>query len=449
MAIFKRSISVTSSPPNVNHLKRPCLLFVFWGLTASALFIAALTASDMLESTSGAVRAIGRAAGHELSSGLPVAAMAGWVAAIIAAASCMTLISHWALARRKRPPIEASMLGNIYLLMAALAVGLVLVYGFGQLSAFGTFFAMFGGMLLGWSLQAPVSGFAAWLLVSLKRPFRPGDRIQFPNLGLVGDVKEIGAMYTVLDQVGGSVGSEEAVGRFILVPNAMLFSQVVINYTVMQEAAYMLDEVVVRITYDSDWEVAEKTLLGAAESLTREIIEATGMKPYIRSDPYDYGVYMRLRYQARVKDRAEIAYKIYKKIFQDIQQTPSVDLAIPFIYSYRSGLEKRDGTAAEGRASRDVADVSIQEIPTGMIRADREVFDTQDLEQLARSIEAQGLLQPIVVVRNPVTGQFDVMAGQLRFAACKKLGWKTVPAIVRESTAPEKAMSSITAPTHK
>ncbi len=117
---------------------------------------------------------------------------------------------------------------------------------------------MFGGMLLGWSLQAPVSGFAAWMLVCVKRPFRPGDRIQFPNLGLTGDVKEIGAMYVVLDQVGGTVGSEEAVGRYILVPNAMLFSQVVINFTVPQEAAYMLDEVVVRITYDSDMQEAER-----------------------------------------------------------------------------------------------------------------------------------------------------------------------------------------------
>ena len=66
-------------------------------------------------------------------------------------------------------------------------------------------------------------------------------------------------MYTVLDQVGGAIGSEEAVGRNVLIPNAMLFSSVVINYTVKREAAYILDEVVIRITYDSDWDTASRS----------------------------------------------------------------------------------------------------------------------------------------------------------------------------------------------
>ena len=149
------------------------------------------------------------------------------------------------------------MVGRVYRLVAVLAVILGIAYGMDSLATFGTFFSLFGGMLLGWSLQAPVSGFAAWILVSLKRPFRPGDRIQFPSLGLTGDVKETGPMYTYLNQVGGTIGSEEAVGRYILVPNAMFFSQVVINYTMLQESPYMLDEVIVRITYDSAWNKAE------------------------------------------------------------------------------------------------------------------------------------------------------------------------------------------------
>jgi len=94
-------------------------------------------------------------------------------------------------------------------------------------------------------------------------------------------------MYVVLDQVGGAVGSEEAVGRDILVPNAMLFSQVVINYTVKQESSYMLDEVVVRVTYDSDMQKAEAILIEAARKVTGDIIAATKQEPYIRSDMYD------------------------------------------------------------------------------------------------------------------------------------------------------------------
>jgi small-conductance mechanosensitive channel/uncharacterized ParB-like nuclease family protein len=281
-------------------------------------------------------------------------------------------------------------------------------------------------MLLGWSLQAPVSGFAAWILVSLKRPFRPGDRVQFPTLGLTGDIKDIGPMYTVLNQVGGSIASEEAVGRYILVPNAMLFSQVVINYTVSQEAAYMLDEVVVRITYDSDWRKAERVLLDAACAVTKDVIEATGKPPYIRADNYDYGVYLRLRYHTRVKDRAETSYEINKLIFEEIQKTPSVDIAIPYVYSFRAGQDRKEETSQDLEA-RNIAQIDVAKIANG-----QKVLDPQDVELLAQGIKAEGLLQPIIVVKNVSTDQYEVLAGHLRLEACKKLGWKKVPAIVRE-----------------
>jgi small-conductance mechanosensitive channel len=86
------------------------------------------------------------------------------------------------------------------------------------------------------------------------------------------------------------VSSEEAVNRPILIPNAMLFSQVVIDYTARQDAAFILDEVVTRITYDTDWDEAERVLLTAAREVTGEIIAQTGQEPYVRSEMYDYGV---------------------------------------------------------------------------------------------------------------------------------------------------------------
>jgi small-conductance mechanosensitive channel len=340
------------------------------------------------------------------------------------------LIMHY----RGQPPVEGQMIGRIYLLVAILAIILTVSFGFGTLGALGSFMAMFGGMLLGWSLQAPISGFAAWGLVSLKRPFRPGDRVQFPSLGLTGDVKDIGFMYTVLDQVGGTISSEEAVGRYILVPNAMLFSQVVINYTVKQEAAYMLDEVVIRITYDSDWEVAERILIKAAEEVTGDIMKASGVQPYVRSDWYDYGVYLRLRYQTAVKDRVEIAYKIQKKIFTGIQDSKNVDMAIPFIYSYRAGMDRR----SEGAPPKENANpYKIHEIPISEIEMESFKADDQDIRQLMDNISKMGLLQPIIVIKNPKSEKYEIMAGHLRLEACKRLGWKSVPAVVKGNTSPD------------
>ena len=372
-----------------------------------------------------------------LTSGLSLPQLLALLGALLAAAEVLTLITHLVLAWRGKPPVEGAMVARIYRLLAFLAMVMAVAYGFGALATFGTFFSLFGGMLLGWSLQAPVSGFAAWILVSVKRPFRPGDRIQFPSLGLTGDVKDMGPMYTALDQVGGTIGSEEAVGRQILVPNAMLFSQVVINYTVLQESPYMLDEVIVRITFDSDWEAAERILLEAAREVTGDIIERTGVQPYIRSDLYDYGVYLRLRYQTKVGDRAEIAYRINRRIFEDVQHSASVDLAIPYVYSYRKGSETR-GEPFEPRARAVVAAPDVAGLgaaPARMLPMDRiestvVLDDDSEVEQAARSMSPQWLHHPIVVQPTDEPDRYQIVAGHLQFEVCRVLGWKSISAVI-------------------
>jgi len=214
-----------------------------------------------------------------------------------------------------------------------------------QLGAMAAVIGAFGGMFLGWALQQPVSGFMAWMLITLKRPFRVGDRVQLPSFNLVGDVIDVSPMYTVLNQVGGTVGSEEAVGRHLLIPNAMLFNNLVINCTPrnstidsssMGAPTHMLDEVVVRITFDSDWDAAEDILLRAASEVTADIIRATGKEPYVRSELYEYGILMRLRYATLATDRPRITHEIVKRIMKEFSSNEKVDFAIPYVYSYKS-----------------------------------------------------------------------------------------------------------------
>lgn len=52
------------------------------------------------------------------------------------------------------------------------------------------------------------------------------------------------------------------------------------------------------------------------------------------------------------------------------------------------------------------------------------------IEELASSIEANGLLQPITV--RPHDDGYQVVAGERRFRAVSRLGWQTIPAIIRE-----------------
>lgn len=255
-------------------------------------------------------------------------------------------------------PGEVAMLKNALKFFLVLLGFMLFIWAWFSVGAIGTIFFTFGGMFLGWSLQAPISGVAAWMLISIMRPFRVGDRIQLPSFGLVGDVVDVSALYTTLNQVGGSVGSEEPADRTILIPNAMLFGALVINYTPKHQdelirqshqhnqkkdgdiSSYMLDEFVLRLTFDSDWDEAERILLETAREVTADIIQATGEQPYIRADMADwYGVFMRLRFLTNATMRPKIIHEISKRVFKAIQNNSKVDFAIPFIYSDKKGQD--------------------------------------------------------------------------------------------------------------
>lgn len=359
---------------------------------------------------------------------------AGLVLILLACRHAVSAFVILGVRHRSGPEGEIRMLNGFLGVITGLVIIGAFVYSLGRLQAVGTLAAGFAGMLLGWSLQAPVSGVAAWVLITLKRPFRIGDRVLFPSLNLLGDIKNVGLMYTVMDQVGGSVGSEEAIGRDILIPNAMLFTQVAINYTPKAQAAFFLDEVVIRITYDSDWDSAEKIMLKAAETVTADIIRETGEKPYIRSDMWDYGILMRLRYMTMAKDRPRITHEIVRHIFKAVQKNHKVDLAIPFVYSFRKST---DGVL---RNNMPAPDPQIVEIPVAKIDdTGLNVLGTSGNEaeeqELVGSIRERGLLQPIVVSPSPgAPGRYQVMAGHKRFLAVRKLGWKSVPAVVQSDT---------------
>ena len=206
--------------------------------------------------------------------------------------------------------------------------------------------AGFFGMMLGWSLQQPVTGIAAWLMIILKKPFKIGDRVIIA--GITGDVTGISLTHVILNQVGGSIGGEERSGRGILIPNAILFQNIIINYTLEQE--YMLDEVPVRLTFDSDWDRAKEIMLEAAERATKEIVAKTA-KPFIRCEFLDWGILVRLRYSTIPARRQEISTNIIEILLKEFgKEYPRVRFAMPSQnIRYRADKGAGDEIQARGR----------------------------------------------------------------------------------------------------
>lgn len=75
----------------------------------------------------------------------------------------------------------------------------------------------------------------------------------------------------------------------------------------------------------------------------------------------------------------------------------------------------------------------IAELPIGAVRANpyqpRRQFDEESLEDLRRSIDAVGVLQPILV--RPVSDGYELVAGERRWRAAQRAGLRTIPALIR------------------
>ena len=174
-------------------------------------------------------------------------------------------------------------------------------------------------------------------MVILKRPFKIGDRVVIA--GIVGDVVDITLTHIILNQVGGTVGGEEKSGRGVLVPNAILYQQIILNYSFTNR--YILDEVTVMVTYDSDVDKAEAALIQAVHETAGEAVKATGHEPFVRIEFADSGVRMRIRYQTIGTRRQEMASKVTRKIIALLKSEPEVEIAYPhteIIYNKKTGL---------------------------------------------------------------------------------------------------------------
>lgn len=96
------------------------------------------------------------------------------------------------------------------------------------------------------------------------------------------------------------------------------------------------------------------------------------------------------------------------------------------------GLAALLGDAAASTADHEgVRAISIERLEPGPYQP-REPVDPQSLEDLAASIRARGILQPILARPHPAApGRFQIVAGERRWRAAQMAGLHDVPALVR------------------
>ncbi|MGE7546173.1 nucleoid occlusion protein [Sporosarcina newyorkensis] len=88
-----------------------------------------------------------------------------------------------------------------------------------------------------------------------------------------------------------------------------------------------------------------------------------------------------------------------------------------------------------GSIEEDVQNLEkVEQIAIDLIKPNqfqpRTIFNDEKIEELARTIHTHGVIQPIVI-RKMDEEQYEIIAGERRYRAMRKLGWSEVPAIVR------------------
>ena len=203
------------------------------------------------------------------------------------------------------------------------------------------------------ALKEPLSNVAGWFFLIWRRPFVVGDRIQVNEH--IGDVIDVRIFQFSLLEVGNWIGADQSTGRVIHVPNGVVFTDPVANYT--RGFPYIWNELSVVITFESNWRAAKELLLevvgehgrsldgDSEEELLalgrRFMIFYTTLAPTVYTSITERGVSFAIRYICDPRRRRDSEQAIWEAVLDAFARRDDVDLAYPTRRFFDRGTESR------------------------------------------------------------------------------------------------------------
>ncbi len=193
---------------------------------------------------------------------------------------------------------------------------------------------------------------AGWVLIMTRRPFKAGDRIEIgPHSG---DVIDIRMFRFSLLEIGNWIDADQSTGRMLHVPNGLLFSEPMANYT--EGFPFIWHEVPVTVTFESDWESAVEMVQGVIELHAADPVESGAaaylekaasqyfihyryLTPTVYVKAIDFGIQVTGRLLVPARSRRDANSKIWQDLLRRIEAAPNIDLAYPTTRFYRADLE--------------------------------------------------------------------------------------------------------------
>jgi len=205
------------------------------------------------------------------------------------------------------------------------------------------------------ALQDLFVNIAAWLFLTIRRPFKIGDRIQVGDI--MGDVIDIRIFQFTIVEIRNWIGADQSTGRFVHVPNSIVFKSPQMNYT--EGFNYIWEEIPVLITFESNWRKTKQILTNIvnkhAQKFNKEaereiknaakkyLIYYNKLTPIVYTDVKDSGVLLTMRFLCKVRERRNLNQNIWEDILDEFTKHSDIDLAYPTTRFYNNSSEGKPG----------------------------------------------------------------------------------------------------------
>ena len=198
------------------------------------------------------------------------------------------------------------------------------------------------------ALSDLLKNMAGWLFILVRRPLRIGDRIEVN--GTAGDVVDIRLFRFSLMEIGNWVHADQSTGRLVHVPNGVVFTTPIANYT--EGFEHIWHEIPVLITFESNWQKARSIILEEVESVSnfdghalrrmrnaaREYqIKIGTLTPIVYLKVEDSGVLLTGRMLIPARERRLADERVWSQLLIRFGEEPDIDLAYPTVRTFFAG----------------------------------------------------------------------------------------------------------------
>jgi small-conductance mechanosensitive channel len=193
------------------------------------------------------------------------------------------------------------------------------------------------GFAVTFALQQPLFSLTGWVYIMVKRPYGVGDRVEIE--GSKGDVVDVDFFVTTLWEIdGGVVSSNQPSGRVVTLPNSVVLSSHVHNYS-YQDFPHIWNELTVQVAYETDLEFARELMVSEADDYLgeemqraiqryRERLAETPVELEVRDRPAvninqrESWVELTLRYLVHPRRGLAVRNNLYEQILDRMYEHP-------------------------------------------------------------------------------------------------------------------------------